>query len=177
MRTAICVVTGLILAAGCSAPPAAAPQAPAVGWVERVCRAMVVNGARLSQLPAVDLADPVAAKEGLLAFLKTLSESLTAVEDGISAAGAPPVVDGEAAVSKALAGIDGARTSVESARTRLAEASAVDAEAFRGVVVGLGSELEGLAGSGGPLRDLRENGEIDDAYREAGGCRELDGVI
>ncbi|MBM7773531.1 hypothetical protein JOD54_003735 [Actinokineospora baliensis] len=166
-------ITGAALASACSAPPA---QAPAVGWVDRICSTMVLNGARLSQLPAVDPGDPVRAKEGLLTFLTSLSESLTAVGDGITNAGAPPVADGGAAVEKALAGLEGARTSVDSARSKLAGVSVADPVAFQMAVAELADGLSGLADNRGPLRDLRENPGIEDAYREAGSCRALDGV-
>ncbi|SES47588.1 hypothetical protein [Actinokineospora terrae] len=170
--------SGLALCAACSAGPSGEPprQDPAVGWVDRVCQAVVINGARLSQLPAIDPTDPVKAKEGMLAFLTSLSDSLTAVGDGITNAGTPPVTDGAAAVGKAMANLDGARTSVDSAKTTLAAAPATDPVAFQQAVDALAPNLGALQDNQGPVRDLRENPEINDAYHQAPTCHTLDGV-
>ncbi|GLZ42354.1 hypothetical protein [Actinokineospora sp. NBRC 105648] len=178
-RALAVVFSGLLVcaAAGCgSDSPAPAPQAPAVGWVDRVCQAVEANGARLSALPPIDPGKPAEARDGLLAFLGTLSEALTSVNDGITGAGAPPVANGGPAVDKALAGIDGAKTSLDSAKSKLAAIPVTDPVAFQAAITELGPSLGALTDSDGPLKDLRENPEINDAYAKAPTCRKLDGT-
>ncbi|SDD92776.1 hypothetical protein [Actinokineospora iranica] len=166
--------------AGCSSdspdtvPP---PESPAVGWVEKVCQSVDATSAKTTQFPAFDPTDPAKTKEGLLTLFGTLSEGLTQVGDTITGAGAPPVANGSAVVDKALANIDGAKTSLDSVIKKVEAAPTNDPAAFQAALTELGASTDVFEKySEGPMKDLRENPEINDAFGKAPTCRKVAGM-
>lgn len=151
------------------------PQAsPAVQWIDKVCGTLVTGGQKLSQMPAVDPANPAAAKEGLIGFFTSFSDTLTSLSTGLKDAGVPPVADGQATVDKAQATIDGAKTSVDSAKTKLAGIDTANPLAFQQALVELSPSLTALDNTDGPLKDLRANPELNTAFEQAPGCKQVD---
>ena len=147
---------------------------PAVQWIDKVCGSIAAGGQSLSQMPAVDPADPAKAKEGLVGFLSGLTNALTSVSKGITDAGVPPVADGQATVDKAQATIDGAKTSLDSARTKLEGVSTSDPVAFQKALVEISPSLTAFDNTDGPVKDLRANPELDTAFTQAPGCKQVD---
>jgi hypothetical protein len=151
---------GLLLIAACgSPPPAPDPDAPAIAWAASVCRATPSITAVPQQTPS-DLAT----------FLDTLSSALAAEATALRAAGPPPVPDGSAAVTKALATIDAAQQSLRQARSRLAQVAPDDDAARQQAVADLNSGMAALTDAGDPKATLRQNADLNRAFAKAQPC-------
>lgn len=175
------VVTGLVLgsalalsSAACGSSNSANPGPdPAVTWSEQVCKTVQAGGDKLSKVPQVDPSSPQKAKDSLLSYLGVLSDALQSVADGIKAAGAPPVADGQATVDKVIANIADAKQSVESARTKLQQAQVTDTASFQQTLGEIGAGMQKFQGAVGPTKDLRANGALNEAFGKAPTCQKL----
>ncbi|OLR92091.1 hypothetical protein [Actinokineospora bangkokensis] len=156
---------------GGSAGPA---SDPAVAWMDKVCGSLAAGGKQLSEIPSVDPTDPSKAKAGLVTFLTNLSTALGSVSTSIKDAGVPPVADGQATVDKAQATIDGARTSLDSAKTRLEAVSATDPVAFTNALQEISPSLSAFSNTEGPLKDLKANPELNEAFGKTPACKQVD---
>ncbi|ONI84069.1 hypothetical protein ALI144C_15280 [Actinosynnema sp. ALI-1.44] len=168
------LAVAVVLAAGCSSGDDGLNR-PAIAWADQVCQTVQDGGAKLSQLPRIDAADPRQAKASLLAYLGSIGAAIDSVSARLRQSGPPPVAEGQAAVDKAMATLDSARGTLDSARGRLEQAQANDPVSFQKAVESVGSGLEPLSGAVGPTKDLRANKELDAAFSHAPACQRLDG--
>ncbi|ALG11873.1 hypothetical protein [Kibdelosporangium phytohabitans] len=168
------LAAGVVLTAGCSSGGDGLNR-PAIAWADQVCQTVQDGGAKLSQLPRIDGADPHQAKTSLLAYLGSIAEAIDSVSDRLTQSGAPPVAEGQAAVDKAMATLTSARGTLDSARGKLQQAQTTDPVSFQKAVAEVGAGLEPLSGAVGPTKDLRANKELDVAFSHAPTCQRLDG--
>ncbi|MFL6144586.1 MAG: hypothetical protein ACJ72N_22325 [Labedaea sp.] len=169
------LLVGCALAA-CGSRPHGPDADPAVDWAEQVCARVETGAATLAQPPSVDLNDPQRARDGMVGYLERLSTALDSVASGLRGAGSPPVVDGQAAVDKAMATIGESKTAVDAARDRLRQAPVTDPASFQRAVADVGAGMAKLGDAQGPTKDLTANPALRKAFDQAPTCRRLDGA-
>nr|CEL22960.1 hypothetical protein [Kibdelosporangium sp. MJ126-NF4]CTQ90099.1 hypothetical protein [Kibdelosporangium sp. MJ126-NF4] len=171
------LAAGVALAAGCGScsRPGDDLNRPAIAWADQVCQTVQDGGAKLSQLPQIDAANPQQAKASLLTYLGSLADAIDSVSTRLRQSGPPPVAEGQAAVDRAMTTLSTARGTLDTARGKLQQAQANDPASFQKAVEDVGTGLAPLGGATGPTKDLRANKELDVAFAHAPTCQRLDG--
>jgi hypothetical protein len=146
----------------------------AVDWAEKVCRSVEGDVGKLQQTPDIDPSNPQQAKESLVAYLGNLETALGNMVQGIRDAGDPPVTDGKAAVDKLTNTLDGAKTSVASAKSNLEQAPVDDPAAFQAAFTKVGEDMQALSNLDDPTKELESNQQLKDAFDQAPTCKRLD---
>ncbi|WAL69429.1 hypothetical protein ORV05_17190 [Amycolatopsis cynarae] len=159
---------------GAPAAGAAGVNSAAVTWSDHVCEVVRAGGVKLSQLPAVDPSAPARAKDSLVTYLGSLSEALTELAGGIQREGVPPVHDGQATLERAMSTLDASKSSVETAKAKLAAAAVTDQATFEQAVREASTAFQRLGTTDGPTKDLKDNPELAQAFTQAPNCRNLD---
>jgi hypothetical protein len=175
---AFAALVTVVTLAGCSSSaedPGAEEQVnvAAVSWADRVCQAVDAGGDTLSELPALDPEQPAGTRDGLVAYLESMSAALTDVADTISGAGIPPVAGGDAAVEKAMETISAEKSALESAKTTLTKAEITDEASFQQAIGQVRTAFDELSSADGPLVDLKKNPELNEAIGQAAACQGL----
>ncbi|RZQ65821.1 hypothetical protein [Amycolatopsis suaedae] len=169
------VLAGVAVLAAVAGCGEAAPEgnAAAVGWAEQVCRSVGEGAATLAQPPRLDPANPAQVRDGMVGYLGQLARALDTVSRGLGTAGVPPVADGAAAAAAATTTIGQTRAALEQARAKLGQAPVSDPAAFQRAVGEVGKDLAALTNVEGPVKDLRANPELNQAFAAAGSCKAL----
>ena len=164
-------------AAGCSSgeEKAAADQTPLVGpeagWADKVCTAVAGQGLQL-KMPALDTADSAEAKARIVDFLAQVSGQMQKMDEGLRAAGPPPVDGGEAKVEKALTRLAGVRKTVDKASAALRKTKVTNEASLQ---TALGSVAKVMVKYGeyqGPLQDLKAaDPKLNIAFLATPSCR------
>jgi hypothetical protein len=164
----------LAVVAGCSSNSGNnGVNGQAIAWAEQVCQTVQAGGQRLSQLPQVDPNNPLQARDSLVGYLGVLQEALDSVANGITSAGAPPVANGQSAVTAAMNTLTKTRTAIGDARTKVQQAPG-DPAGFQQVLTEVGQGMGSLGNTEGPTKDLRANPELNEAFTKAPTCQKLD---
>ncbi|WP_106400389.1 hypothetical protein [Actinocorallia populi] len=166
-------------AAGCSSgeEKAAADETPLLGpeaaWATKVCTTVAGQGLQL-KMPALDTSQGAQAKQGIVDFLTQVSGQMQKMDEGLRAAGPPPVDGGREKTDKALTRLDGARKAVDKAATTLRRAKVTDEKSLQ---TALGSVARVMVKYGeyqGPLQDLKAaDPKLNIAFLAAPSCRGL----
>ncbi|MGQ0837192.1 hypothetical protein [Actinokineospora sp.] len=154
---------------------AAAGGGDAVAWAEQVCAVVAPESAALSAGPDIDPSDPAKAKTNMVAYLDTLVSALDRMIGGVRAAGAPPVPDGQAAADTAIKALDGARTTVGTAKTNFEKADASTVAGLQTGLLQVSQDLGKLGDLDDPTKGLRGNQELNRAFEQAPSCKKLSG--
>jgi hypothetical protein len=161
---------------GTSASSEAGGNSDAVAWADKVCSGIKDDIAAVADTPEIDQTNPQAAKDGLVAYLGTLTTSLDGMASAVNDAGTPPVDGGEAAVKDFLDQISSAKESVASAKSKIEAAPVSDPAAFQAAVAGATSDL-GALGDLDPTGSFSDNKELEEAYNKAESCKEIESTV
>lgn len=148
----------------------------AVSWAEQVCQAVDSGADTLTQLPALNPAEPATTRDALVTYLGSMSEALSAVGDTITSEGTPPVTGGDKAVENAMTTISSEKSALEEAKTTLADATITDEKSFQQAISQVRSVFDELGNAEGPMKDLKANPELNKAISQATTCQELAGA-
>ncbi|REE97804.1 hypothetical protein [Thermomonospora umbrina] len=158
-------------AAGCSGSDDKKPElGPDVAWAGKVCELVGKNVGSLMPPTFSNPNDPKAKKAGYLKFLNDLSSRLTALESTLTTAGAPPVTGGQQALDKALQNLRTAKVGVAKATVAMNRAQTTNVRTFEKSVAGLNQAMQAYATYEGPVKDLRSNRQISDAFNRSSTC-------
>jgi hypothetical protein len=146
----------------------------AVAWAEKVCKSVEGDVGKLNQTPDIDPSNPAQAKDSLVSYLGTIETALGNMVSGIRDAGDPPVADGKAAVDKLVNTLEGAKTSVGTAKTNLEQAPADDPAALQQAFTKVAQDMEALGDLQDPTKDLESNQQLKTAFDQAPTCKRLD---
>ncbi|WP_116040548.1 hypothetical protein [Amycolatopsis palatopharyngis] len=173
--TALVVAVTLTACSATAQDPVAEEQvnAAAVSWADQVCQSVDSGGDTLSELPALDPGRPAGTRDGLVAYLESMSASLSDVADTITSAGTPPVTGGDAAVEQAMETISAEKSALESAKTALAKAEVTDEASFQRAIARVRTAFDELSSADGPLAELKKNAELNEAIAQAAACQGL----
>jgi hypothetical protein len=149
----------------------------AEAWADKVCSAMKDDVGALTAQPDLDLSNPQAAKDGLIAFLGTLSTSLDGMSNAVKEAGTPPVENGEEAVKGFVDQIGTAKDAVTSAKSKVEAAPVNDPTAFQTAITEATQDLSALEDMEDPTASFENNPELKAAYNNAASCKELKGQL
>ena len=159
--------------AGCSDDKGSGGVDP-VTWAEKVCKSVEGQAAVMTQTPNVDPGNPQQAKQALLTYLGNLSVGLDKLAGGVRDAGTPSVTDGAQVVSKVTKTLQDATKGVQDAKANLEKATVTDAASFEAARDKVGQDLATLSDLEDPTKDLKANGELNDAFNKAPTCKKLD---
>ncbi len=156
-----------------SSSEAAGGSDDAVAWADKVCSGIKDDVAALTKQPDIDLANPQAAKDGVITYLGTLETSLDGMASAVQDAGTPPVDGGEDAVKGFTDAIGSAKEAVTSAKTKIDAAPVDDAAGFQAAFTAAQSDLAKL-GELDPTASFSANKELQAAYDNAESCKALE---
>lgn len=175
MLRRLVTVTALALTLAACGDSSKSPEAvDAQSWAERVCQSIEGQAALLAQAPDIDASDPAKAKENLLGYLENLAKSLDTLIHGVKDAGTPKVADGSQVVTKVTNTLQEAKSGVDTAKSNLEKATVTDAASFQAARDKVGADLAKLSDLEDPTKDLKANGELNDAFNKAPTCTKLD---
>ncbi|PPK65779.1 hypothetical protein V5P93_000333 [Actinokineospora auranticolor] len=157
----------------------AAGTAPAgdkvVAWAEKVCGTLTPEIATLNSEPSIDPAgDSAKARDGLVKFLGVLVGALDRSAQGVQAAGAPPVADGEKLLAAQVTALSTAKTATEKAQTMMRNVSATNPAEFQAGFVQVAEELQKLDELADPIKALRANPELASAFKQGPNCKKFE---
>ncbi|MEO3788299.1 hypothetical protein ABGB12_33650 [Actinocorallia sp. B10E7] len=164
-------------AAGCSSggEKEAAAKTPLLGpeaeWAEKVCTTVAGQGLQL-KMPALDASQGAQAKKGIVDFLTQVSAQMQKMDEGLRAAGPPPVDGGQEKVDKALTRLDGARKAVGRATTTLNKAEVTDEKSLQAALGSVAKVMVKYGEYQGPLQDLKvADPKLNIAFLAEPSCR------
>ncbi|WP_026422886.1 hypothetical protein [Actinokineospora inagensis] len=163
--------SGAVVTTPAATPPA---RADVTAWAEKVCAAAAPDITALGQGPQIDPSDMTKVKAGMVDYLAKVVTATGKLADKLGSLGTPPVPNGQEVVTRARAGLDQAKTSVQNARAQLDKVSVADPAAFQGAFTNITQELQKVPQLGDPLSVLRgANGDLDAALDAAPSCKSL----
>ncbi|HEV2784727.1 MAG TPA: hypothetical protein VGX25_35530 [Actinophytocola sp.] len=144
-----------------------------VDWADRVCQSVESEVGILSRGPNLDTSSPEAARDGLVSYLDELGTAIDRLIGGIEGAGEPPVADGKRLVDETTKGLDQAKETLQTARTKLDQTPMNDPEAAKRAFADVAQDLQGL-GDLDSIRTMEDHPELADAFDKAPTCQKLD---
>jgi hypothetical protein len=162
-----------VLAAGCGGADSGGVSADAVAWADQVCGALTGFTRAATAGPGVDVADPVAATQGMSQYLGSTAEELERSLTALEAVGPSPVEGGDEYVARLSEALTGIRAGFEAARTQLDNIDTSDMKGFATAYPAAIAPLQELRNLPDPTEGLRSNEELRAASEQAQNCREL----
>ncbi|OJY37726.1 hypothetical protein [Pseudonocardia sp. 73-21] len=167
-------VTGSPAAVGASS---AAPSAPATGdpvaWINGVCGSLLGFVRTVSAPPAIDSSSPQKAVTGLSTYLGTAVTAIDKATTDIKGAGPSPVEGGDKAVTTITDALGKARTSFQSAKTKIDAVNTSDLSQVATALPEALAPLQDLSTLTNTSTDLQSTPELDKAAQQAPNCRAL----
>lgn len=154
-----------------SANPAATP--PALGWTEKVCSALDPVVGTLTSPPQPDLNNLAASRQSYLAYLGDAAQQAADSRQQISAAGNPPVADGDKISSQIREQVTRLGADIDQARTQIQQTDPNDAGSLAQALTAAGNVGGSLAASGQILATLRQNSQLGQAVNQSPSCASL----
>ncbi|MBN9102258.1 MAG: hypothetical protein J0I49_29795 [Pseudonocardia sp.] len=167
-------VTGSPAAVGASS---AAPSAPATGdpvaWINGVCGSLLGFVRTVSAPPAIDSSSPQKAVTGLSTYLGTAVTAIDKATTDIKGAGPSPVEGGDKAVTTITDALGKARTSFQSAKTKIDAVNTSDLSQVATALPEALAPLQDLSTLTNTSTDLQSTPELDKAAQQAPNCQAL----
>ncbi|MEU6040612.1 hypothetical protein ABZ801_34955 [Actinomadura sp. NPDC047616] len=139
-------------------------------WAARVCDGVKRNAKRIS-LPTVDQRDARKSRAAILTFLGDMGGQLQAQAADLDAAGAPPVAGGKATYRATVTNLAKVRLELGHVSADLRRAQVTDMNSLAKALRSYQARMGAFASYQGPVKDLRANTELDEAFRKAPQCQ------
>jgi hypothetical protein len=175
---ATAVVAAACALAGCtnggnsgtsSTPTSGAASPEAVAYMDKVCGAASEFAKIEKTAPKLD-ADSAKLKAEMAAYMGQLADAFTKSAEGLKNVGPSPVAGGEEAVNKMAETFTSLGVVFTDAKTKVEQA---DANNATGGIQAAGEAIAKLSELADPLRDLKNNPELQKATQTAPKCQEM----
>ena len=160
-------------AGSAAASPAPGPTTAAAQWTGTVCRALDPVVGTLTAPPRPDLSNLAATRQSYLGYLGTAEQQADAARQQVTAAGAPPVQDGEQISATVDDQLTQLRTDIDQARSQIQQTDPNDAGSITQALTAAGNIGGSLANSAKVLATLRQNSDLGRALDQDPSCATL----
>jgi hypothetical protein len=176
---ATAVVAAACALAGCtnggnsgtsSTPTSGAASPEAVAYMDKVCGAASEFAKIEKTAPKLDAGDSTKLKAEMAAYMGQLADAFTKSAEGLKNVGPSPVAGGEEAVNKMAETFTSLGAVFADAKTKVEQA---DANNATGGIQAAGEAISKLSELADPLRDLKNNPELQKATQTAPKCQEM----
>jgi hypothetical protein len=176
---ATAVVAAACALAGCtnggnsgtsSTPTSGAASPEAVAYMDKVCGAASEFAKIEKTAPKLDAGDSTKLKAEMAAYMGQLADAFTKSAEGLKNVGPSPVAGGEEAVNKMAETFTSLGAVFADAKTKVEQA---DANNATGGIQAAGEAIAKLSELADPLRDLKNNPELQKATQTAPKCQEM----